>query len=243
MGFAYCEFPECLDRPDELTHLVELPEGRHVGLGRVTGGFDAGGVPLAFFQTEEVWSETQLLLVRCVNTDCSATQEPDLVTTAFGYGVLEPGLAADGSVVAIYQANPAEGDMNKLGGAVTVLLCDGTDCAGVSPSVVHENPPGATSPFDGVVGPDGLVRLVWTTREGFVFAACTDPACTQSDISEVVPYRAPSLRMVTAGDGAAIVVTGESRDASQGQNIAPGVWLLRCGSPPCTPPEPPKAPN
>lgn len=235
IGFKPCEDPSCLDDPDTFNELLLL-----AGPGGARGGFDAEGKPTAPFFTEPAPNQVQLGLAICGDRECLDIQTQTVGTfPGSGVGIRPPLVTAGGDLILVYQLVPFQG--GNTGGKITVTACSGSDCTeavGVT-NVVHENSPFAVSPFDGALGPEQLPRLVRTTTEGFVFISCDDPACTQFETSELVPYRAQSLLLATAGDGAAVVTTADGRDPSEGPNIAPGLWLLRCADPPCQPPDPP----
>ena len=74
-----------------------------------------------------------------------------------------------GGLVLLYQTFVGGPDVEWQGVTTSVTVCEHTTCSEVGATVeLHPVEAGEDgTPFSGALGPDGLVRLVWTTVEGF----------------------------------------------------------------------------
>ncbi len=240
VAFTYCDDPGCLDDPDGLTELRFVSADEFSCFGRAVGGFDSEGLPVALhWATPRSDDPSALAVVACEDTDCVTVGEPRTVAEGSSFSLRSPMAVPGGGLVLLYQTFVGGPDVEWQGVTTSITVCEHTTCSEVG-ATVELNPVEAGefgTPFSGALGPDGLVRLVWTTVEGFELTTCDDAACTAFDTSDLVPHRAHQIGLVVAGDGATVVATADSRPPDE-PNIVPGVWLLRCDDRQCVPPEP-----
>ena len=240
VAFTYCDDPGCLDDPDGLTELRFVSADEFSWRGRAVGGFDSEGLPVALHWARPRSADpSALAVVACEDTDCVTVGEPQTVAEGSSFSLRSPMAVPGGGLVLLYQTFVGGPDVEWQGVTTSVTVCEHTTCSEVGATVeLHPVEAGEDgTPFSGALGPDGLVRLVWTTVEGFELTTCDDAACTAFDTSDLVPQRAYQIGLVVAGDGATVVATADSRTPDE-PNIVPGVWLLRCADRQCVPPEP-----
>ena len=239
VAFTYCDDPGCLDDPGELTELRSVSADEFSFFGRAVGGFDSEGLPVALhWAIPRSDDPAALAVVACGDTDCVTVGESRTVAEGTSFSLRSPMAVPGGGLVLLYQTFEGGRDVEWQGVTTSVTVCEHTTCSEVG-ATVELNPVEAGesgTPFSGALGPDGLVRLVWTTVEGFELTACDDAACSAFDTSGLVPHRAWQIGLVVAGDGATLVATADPRTPDEA-NIVPGVWLLRCADRQCVPPE------
>jgi len=241
VAFTYCDDPGCLDDPDGLTELRFVSADEFSWFGRAVGGFDSEGLPVALhWATPRSDDPAALAVVACGDTDCVTVSAPQIIAEATGFSLRTPMAVPGGGLALLYQRYDGGPDVEWQGVTTSFIACADTTCADRSATAElrrSEVGGGDGTPFSGALGPDGLVRLVWTTVEGFELTTCDDAACTAFDTSDLVPHRAYQIGLVVAGDGATVVATADSRPPDE-PHIVPGVWLLRCDDRQCVPPEP-----
>ena len=240
VAFTYCDDPGCLDDPDGLTELRFVSADEFSFRGGAAGGFDSEGLPVALhWAIPRSADPSALAVVACEDTDCVTVGEPRTVAEGSTFSLRSPMAVPGGGLVLLYQTFVGGPDVEWQGVTTSITVCEHTTCSEVG-ATVELNPVEAGefgTPFSGALGPDGLVRLVWTTVEGFELTTCDDAACSAFVTSDLVPHRAHQIGLVVAGDGATVVATADSRPPDE-PNIVPGVWLLRCDDRQCLSPEP-----
>jgi hypothetical protein len=232
VGFTYCEDAGCLDDPDGLTELRYVSADEFVFHGIGVGGFDADGLPLAVHWAPTRSGETELMVVACRDVDCVSVDEPHAVAEGdeFVFRLRSPMATQGGGLVLLYEHGYGRT------GDISVTVCEDIACSDAVSAGLHHLEGGANTPFSGALGPDGMLRAVSTTTEGFELTTCDDPACSAFVTSELVPHRAHQIGLVIAGDGATVVATADFCPPDE-PNIYPGVWFLRCEDRSCDPPE------
>lgn len=158
--------------------------------------------------------------------------EPALVTDEVGdgYQLHAPMATAGGGLVLLYQR------VDQATVDILVTVCEQITCSDAVSAGLHQLEQAGVPHLSGALGPDGLLRVVWSTTDGFVLVSCDDAACSAFLTSWLVPLEwkwSHQIGIVVAGDGATVVAAADFGPLDE--QVIPGVWFFRCEGRQCAP--------
>lgn len=206
--YAECE-PTLICSMVEATSTVSALQDRpadHVSLG-----YSPEDLPIITYS-----AGTDLWVVECLDTACSSEpSRPQIATFDVSAGPSAILTSPEGTYV-LY-----EGFDTQL--EIGAIWCPDVDCATARYTIVKAYESGSFAPFDATLADDHLPRIVWTTLDGFEFAACQDLACSSTETTATgIPAMALSITVMDE-----ITVVGVVNDD--------GILAVRCESGICQP--------
>ncbi len=228
-------FIDCSDGPcspgiESSTLVLDLPADPWASTGSLAAAVDREGIPSIIFGADDL-NEANLFYVRCLDWSCSRSEAPIELERLFQGSISfgeELFFTADGSVVLTHASRPPGGSLG-----IRVTVCTDARCADVTTRAVYEFAPGSFSPFDATLGEDGMVRLAWTTTQGFQFARCLDVLCRDLHVTDT-GVRASRPGVAIREDGLAVIGVLLAPIEPRPGDPADGVYLVWCGDEDCT---------